>query len=149
MIIWAAVSNSCPFVSAEESHSGIGFCGWLLTAISWGLVVVTLPFSLCVCFKVRLSSSPFLSHYVPVSRSKKTFAPFLSRFASASWSEKKHFHLSFLTLRMIQGRRVQCILSFPSHSASASLTFELYPSHSACASRSKRTKQKISWHCPF
>ena len=39
--------------SAEESHSGIGFCGWLLTAISWGLVVVTLPFSLCVCFKVR------------------------------------------------------------------------------------------------
>ncbi|XP_059092430.1 band 7 protein AGAP004871-like isoform X2 [Tigriopus californicus] len=36
----------------DESDSGIGICGWLLTAISWGLVIVTLPFSLCVCFKV-------------------------------------------------------------------------------------------------
>ena len=41
------------FLSADESDSGIGLCGWLLTAISWGLVAVTLPFSLCVCFKVR------------------------------------------------------------------------------------------------
>ncbi|XP_059093416.1 band 7 protein AGAP004871-like isoform X1 [Tigriopus californicus] len=40
------------FVGADESDSGIGLCGWLLTAISWGLVIVTLPFSLCVCFKV-------------------------------------------------------------------------------------------------
>eukprot|EP00095_Tigriopus_kingsejongensis_P009972 maker-scaffold17_size721972-snap-gene-4.16 protein:Tk09972 transcript:maker-scaffold17_size721972-snap-gene-4.16-mRNA-1 annotation:"hypothetical protein DAPPUDRAFT_313426" len=38
--------------SADESDNGIGLCGWLLTAISWGLVIVTLPFSLCVCFKV-------------------------------------------------------------------------------------------------
>lgn len=30
----------------------MGLCGWLLTMISWGLVLVTLPFSLCVCFKV-------------------------------------------------------------------------------------------------
>lgn len=37
---------------ADESDNGIGLCGWLLTAISWGLVMVTLPFSLCVCFKV-------------------------------------------------------------------------------------------------
>eukprot|EP00094_Tigriopus_californicus_P002698 TCALIF_02604-PA protein Name:"Similar to AGAP004871 Band 7 protein AGAP004871 (Anopheles gambiae)" AED:0.14 eAED:0.14 QI:0/0.87/0.88/0.88/0.87/0.77/9/754/273 len=37
---------------ADESDNGIGLCGWLLTAISWGLVIVTLPFSLCVCFKV-------------------------------------------------------------------------------------------------
>ncbi len=42
-------------LSADESDNGIGLCGWLLTAISWGLVLVTLPFSLCVCFKV----SPF------------------------------------------------------------------------------------------
>jgi hypothetical protein len=71
MIIYikkSAMSNPCPFVSAEESHSGIGFCGWLLTAISWGLVVVTLPFSLCVCFKVRVSSSLFLSHSASASR---------------------------------------------------------------------------------
>ena len=30
----------------------ITVCGWLLTAISWGLVLVTVPFSLCVVFKV-------------------------------------------------------------------------------------------------
>ena len=40
------------FILADESDSGIGLCGWLLTAISWGLVMVTLPFSLFVCFKV-------------------------------------------------------------------------------------------------
>ena len=39
-------------VSADESDSGVGLCGLLLTMISWGLVLVTLPFSLCVCFKV-------------------------------------------------------------------------------------------------
>ena len=38
--------------AADESDSGVGLCGWLLTMISWGLVLVTLPFSLCVCFKV-------------------------------------------------------------------------------------------------
>ena len=39
---------------ADESDNGVGLCGWLLTTISWGLVMVTLPFSLCVCFKVRI-----------------------------------------------------------------------------------------------
>merc|ERR1719458_1454359 len=37
---------------AEEGEDGVGLCGLLLTMISWGLVLVTLPFSLCVCFKV-------------------------------------------------------------------------------------------------
>jgi len=41
-----------PPCTSDESENGIGLCGWLLTAISWGLVAVTLPFSLCVCFKV-------------------------------------------------------------------------------------------------
>ena len=27
-------------------------CGWLLVFSSWLLVVITLPFSLCVCFKI-------------------------------------------------------------------------------------------------
>ena len=40
------------FFAAGESDNGVGLCGWLLTMISWGLVLVTLPFSLCVCFKV-------------------------------------------------------------------------------------------------
>jgi erythrocyte band 7 integral membrane protein len=39
-------------INADESDNGVGLCGWLLTTISWGLVMVTLPFSLCVCFKV-------------------------------------------------------------------------------------------------
>ena len=43
---------SAEYMIADETESGIGLCGWILTAISWGLVMVTLPFSLCVCFKV-------------------------------------------------------------------------------------------------
>ena len=43
---------SAKHMIADETESGIGLCGWILTAISWGLVMVTLPFSLCVCFKV-------------------------------------------------------------------------------------------------
>ena len=38
--------------SADGSDDGVGICGFLLTGISWLLVLVTLPFSLCVCFKV-------------------------------------------------------------------------------------------------
>ena len=41
-------------ISADDSDDGIGMCGWILTAISWAMVLATLPFSLCVCFKVRL-----------------------------------------------------------------------------------------------
>jgi len=37
---------------ADDGYDGIGFCGWVLTAVSWAIVLVTLPFSLCVCFKV-------------------------------------------------------------------------------------------------
>jgi len=39
-------------MGGEEPEPGIGMCGWLLTSISWFLVIITLPFSLCVCFKV-------------------------------------------------------------------------------------------------
>merc|ERR1719278_271339 len=41
-----------PVIGAEDSDIGLGICGWLLTAFSWAIVIVTLPFSLCVCFKV-------------------------------------------------------------------------------------------------
>ena len=30
-------------------------CGWVLTSLSFLMVVITLPFSLCVCFKVGLA----------------------------------------------------------------------------------------------
>ncbi|XP_040577151.1 band 7 protein AGAP004871 isoform X5 [Lepeophtheirus salmonis] len=36
----------------DELDVGIGICGWLLTGLSWIIVIVTLPFSLFVCFKV-------------------------------------------------------------------------------------------------
>ena len=39
-------------ITADETDDGIGLCGWLLTALSWALVIITMPFSLCVCFKV-------------------------------------------------------------------------------------------------
>ncbi len=57
-----AKNHHCFFstsISADESDTGIGLCGWLLTAISWALVMVTLPFSLCVCFKVRRLDKTF------------------------------------------------------------------------------------------
>ncbi|XP_069674450.1 band 7 protein AGAP004871 isoform X1 [Periplaneta americana] len=37
---------------ADESEGDSGICGTILTALSWVLIVFTLPFSLCVCFKV-------------------------------------------------------------------------------------------------
>ena len=39
-------------VLADDGDDGIGICGWMLTLLSWMIVLVTLPFSLCVCFKV-------------------------------------------------------------------------------------------------
>ena len=39
-------------LSADELDVGIGICGWIMTAVSWLLVLVTLPFSLFFCFKV-------------------------------------------------------------------------------------------------
>jgi len=38
----------------RKSNTGLGFLGWLLFCISWLLVVVTFPFSLCVLLKVVL-----------------------------------------------------------------------------------------------
>ena len=44
-------------VFGDEEDAGLGLCGWLLTSFSMLLVLITLPFSLCVCFKVRPSPS--------------------------------------------------------------------------------------------
>ena len=38
----------------RKSNTGLGFLGWLLFCISWLLVVVTFPFSLCVLLKARI-----------------------------------------------------------------------------------------------
>jgi len=44
--------NHPDIIGADEDETGIGLCGWLLTSLSLVLVMITLPFSLCVCFKV-------------------------------------------------------------------------------------------------
>ena len=38
----------------ERGSNSIGSCGWVLFLISWLLVMITLPFSLCVLLKVRI-----------------------------------------------------------------------------------------------
>lgn len=38
----------------RSKNTGLGFLGWLLFCISWLLVVITFPFSLCVLLKVVL-----------------------------------------------------------------------------------------------
>ncbi len=164
MIIWAAVSNSCPFFSAEESHSGIGFCGWLLTAISWGLVVVTLPFSLCVCFKVReniftfpfslcacfkveeySAISSFPSHSAFASRPESTFELFLLNLRLLQ-GQRKHFHPSFLTLRILQGQRKNFHLSLLTLCLLQYSALSSFPSHSLSASRPGSTFKLFPSH---
>ena len=44
------------FLVAHDNDDGIGICGWLLTACSWAIVIITLPFSLFVCFKVNITA---------------------------------------------------------------------------------------------
>jgi len=39
-------------IGGDEEETGISLCGLVLTIISFLLVILTLPFSLCVCFKV-------------------------------------------------------------------------------------------------
>jgi hypothetical protein len=60
---------------------GIGVCGWLLTAFSWLIVIVTLPFSLCVCFKVSsLFSNPFsISHMTIVAKGENWSRSYLCK----------------------------------------------------------------------
>ena len=55
--------------AADDNDTGIGICGWILTALCWLLVVVTMPFSFCVCFKV--SAHPIRVHKVPDLLKKK------------------------------------------------------------------------------
>jgi erythrocyte band 7 integral membrane protein len=37
---------------ADDNAPGLGCCGWALTVISWFLIGLTFPFSLCVCLRV-------------------------------------------------------------------------------------------------
>ncbi|XP_045036439.1 band 7 protein AGAP004871 isoform X4 [Daphnia magna] len=49
---FASPSNAFIKTYAGDSDTGIGVCGWILTIICWLLVLVTMPFSFFICFKV-------------------------------------------------------------------------------------------------
>ena len=53
MVITKTLSLVIFQFSADDEETGISLCGGVLTSISMLLVIITLPFSLCVCFKVR------------------------------------------------------------------------------------------------
>ena len=46
------------FADGSEGE-GIGCCGVILMALSWLLIIITFPFSLCLCIKVRSISRVF------------------------------------------------------------------------------------------
>ena len=50
--------------SDTDFVTGIGVCGWILFGISWLLVFVTLPFSLCVLLKVPSSYYFIQDHHL-------------------------------------------------------------------------------------
>lgn len=47
--------NAFFFISATVNED-IGVCGWILTVLSWIVIALTCPFSLCLCLKVIASS---------------------------------------------------------------------------------------------
>ena len=61
-------------IGAGDVDNGVGLCGWLLTMISWGLVLVTLPFSLCVCFKVSLQTDSSADHFTSEHQAKRLYS---------------------------------------------------------------------------
>ena len=99
------------FFSADDSGSGVGVCGLLLTWISWLLVVVTLPFSLCVCFKVSLT------YWNSIGNSTSPNLTYLTKRSSMPWrsfSRKYFTHLpsffgklarrkSFCSIQVVNG----------------------------------------------
>ena len=79
----------CLDVIVEPEQPSIGLCGWLLTGLSLALVLVTIPFSLFVCFKV---------HFYVCDRSYSITRTFLFNTSSVHkrfllWArlKKKHF----------------------------------------------------------
>jgi hypothetical protein len=45
--------SQSPHITASGYDDGMGLCGWLLAFMSWMIVVLTFPFSICFCLKVR------------------------------------------------------------------------------------------------
>jgi len=50
--LMTAINDVVLLLSADDNKPGFGFCDWALTGLSWLLVVMTFPMSLCVCMKV-------------------------------------------------------------------------------------------------
>ena len=52
LIVWKLKGGNIFCSDEETSKAGMGVCGGILLGVSWSLFLVTLPFSLLVCFKV-------------------------------------------------------------------------------------------------
>ena len=52
LIVWKLKGGDIFCSDEETSKAGMGVCGGILLGVSWSLFLVTLPFSLLVCFKV-------------------------------------------------------------------------------------------------
>ena len=88
--------------SADGSDDGVGICGFILTGISWLLVLVTLPFSLCVCFKVSIM---FLVRNVVISVNRRKVIHFVlhSYHLSFRWCKSTRGLLYFDSVDFLQG----------------------------------------------
>ena len=62
--------------AADDRDTKIGVCGWILTILCWLLVLVTMPFSFGICFKVNLKAFPLCGcvfFYSITSRTQKNW----------------------------------------------------------------------------
>ena len=81
----------------EKTTTSIGVFGWLLFGLSWCLVAVTLPFSLCVLLKVQYSTvqystvqSPSPSHSASSSRLSPSSASSLTASTDDDYGGSSH-----------------------------------------------------------
>ena len=70
--------------AADDSDTGIGVCGWILTILCWLLVLVTMPFSFFICFKV---SRPLEA--LPTSNYKVNFPPAIESALNTLYKERE------------------------------------------------------------
>ena len=60
---------------AEDSDTGIGVCGWILTIICWLLVLVTMPFSFFIFIMTsNLANDEIAEHALQLRREAQLLA---------------------------------------------------------------------------
>ena len=89
---------------AEDSDTGIGVCGWILTIICWLLVLVTMPFSFFICFKVQktflpLNISIFFLICIIIIIAIYLHVWYMWRYRADAWT--RYIYSTFLNLKTI------------------------------------------------